>query len=454
MKQKDKKIAIIGSGITGLTIAYKLKKAQIPFVVFEKENRIGGVINTIAKNGFVFETGPNSGVLSNSSIVQLLDDLNEYSQKEIASKNAAKRLIWKGTQWHALPSGLLSGITTPLFSWKDKIRILGEPFRHKGINPLENLSSLVKRRLGNSFLDYAVDPFILGIYAGDPQYIVPKYALPKLYNLEQKYGSFIGGAIKKRKEPKADNQDKVTREIFSMKGGLQKLIDALEQAVGKENIKTNCNNLLITPNRVGYQVSGNNNLSGQFTHIVSTVNPAEYKALFPFLKQNDLDIFMRLPYAKVTGVTIGFNNWEGMPLNAFGGLIPFKEDRNILGVLFMSSMFKNRAPENGALLNIFMGGMRKPEIAELSDDKIKQILKEELSELMQIKNFNPDLVYIKRYSKAIAQYGSDSEERLKTIAFLEQKFPGFIFAGSIKDGVGIADRVQQASNIAGQIIEG
>lgn len=454
MKQKDKKIAIIGAGITGLTIAYKLKKAQIPFVVFEKENRIGGVINTIAKNGFVFETGPNSGVLSSSSIVQLLEDLNEYSQKETAGKNAAKRLIWKGTQWHALPSGLLSGITTPLFLWKDKIRILGEPFRHKGKNPLENLSALVKRRLGNSFLDYAVDPFILGIYAGDPQYIVPKYALPKLYNLEQKYGSFIGGAIKKRKEPKADDQDKVTREIFSMKGGLQKLIDALEQAVGKENIKTNCNNLLITPNRVGYQVSGNNNLSGQFTHIVSTVNPAEYKALFPFLKQNDLDIFMRLPYAKVTGVTIGFNNWEGMPLNAFGGLIPFKEDRNILGVLFMSSMFGNRAPENGALLNIFMGGMRKPEIAALSDDEIKQILKEELSELMQIKNFNPDLVYIKRYSKAIAQYGSDSEARLKTIAFLEQKFPGLIFAGSIKDGVGIADRVQQASNIAGQIIEG
>ncbi len=446
--EPDKKVAIIGAGITGLTLAYYLKKSGIPFVVYEKENRVGGVIETITKNGFTFETGPNSGVLSNSAMVDLLDDMSPYCRTEIANKHAAKRLIWKGKRWHPLPSGPWSGLTTPLFTLRDKLGMVGEPFRPKGDDPIESLASMVKRRLGQSFLDYAVDPFILGIYAGDPNYIVPKYALPKLYNLEQQYGSFIKGAIKKRKEPVSDEQRKATREIFSIEGGLQNLINGLQRAIGDNHIKTGCAHLAVSRHQKNYAVTCNDEAPTYCSHVVSTVNPMAYKSLFTFLSEGYRDIFEKLPYAKVTGVSIGFKNWTGIPLDAFGGLIPFKENRDILGVLFMSSMFKNRAPEQGALLNIFMGGIRKPKVATLPDEELKRVVEKELVKMMKLNDFNPNLFHIKRYNRAIAQYGVDSWERIKTTHYLEEKYPGLILAGSIVDGVGIADRVQQAVTIA------
>ena len=236
-------VAIIGAGLTGLTTAFYLKRAGINFQVFEKSDKPGGVINTVTKNGFTFETGPNTGVLGQPEAAELIENLRNECELEIADENAKARWIWKGKKWEPLPSGILGGIKTPLFTFADKLRLLGEPFRKKGTNPNETLKELVLRRMGQSFLDYAVDPFILGIYSGDPAKIVPKYALPKLYRLEQEYGSFIGGSIKKARQPKTDWEKKATREVFSVKGGLKNLIDALVKNIGEENIIYNCNDL-------------------------------------------------------------------------------------------------------------------------------------------------------------------------------------------------------------------
>ena len=99
----------------------------------------------------------------------------------------------------------------PLFRWRDKFGILLEPFRTKGTNPDETVGALTIRRLGRSYLDYAVDPFLSGVYAGDPMRLVTRYAMPKLYNLEQNYGSFIRGAFAKAKQPKSD-RDKLANQ--------------------------------------------------------------------------------------------------------------------------------------------------------------------------------------------------------------------------------------------------
>ena len=193
-------VVIIGAGLTGLTMGFYLKKAGINVLIIDKSAKTGGVIQTIREKGFVYETGPNTGVVSNPEIAELFEDLAERCELEVADPSAKRRLIWKNSQWNALPSGLWSAITTPRFTLGDKFRILGEPFRAKGTNPDEKLSDLVKRRLGKSFLDYAIDPFISGIYAGNPNELVPRYALPKLWKLEQEYGSFIGGSIKNREK--------------------------------------------------------------------------------------------------------------------------------------------------------------------------------------------------------------------------------------------------------------
>ena len=196
-KQLNPKVIIIGAGLTGLVTAHYLIKNGISVTLVEKNSRPGGVIQSIKEQGFTIESGPNTGVVSHPEIVELFEDLAGSCKMAIANPEAKKRLIWKDGKWHALPSGLIDGIRTPLFTFGDKLRILGEPFRKRGTNPDESVAGLVLRRLGKSFLDYAVDPFISGIYAGDPGTLITRFALPKLYNLEQKYGSFIGGSIKK-----------------------------------------------------------------------------------------------------------------------------------------------------------------------------------------------------------------------------------------------------------------
>jgi oxygen-dependent protoporphyrinogen oxidase len=446
---------VLGAGLTGLVTAFYLRRSGKRVLVIEKNNRIGGVIQTHQKNGFTFESGPNTGVIGQPEAAELFEDLGTDCQLELADERASKRLIWKGDQWHALPSSLSSAISTPLFSTKDKLRILGEPFRPAGQNPDEKLSELVKRRMGKSFLEYAVDPFILGIYAGDPDYLVPKYALPKLYNLEQTYGSFIGGAIKKKFEKTDDRQKKANRKIFSAEGGLSSLTQAMVKTIGPENILLSAKDIIVSKNESGYKVSYTQkektcHLASK--HVVTTMGSHALHDVFDFASEDALAKIDNLEYAKVVQVALGFNRWEGVPLDAFGGLVPFHENRDILGVLYISSFLKNRAPNEGALLSIFLGGYRKPHVHDLNDEEITQLVEKEMTQMMKVKRFEPDMLEIFRYAHAIPQYSSNSKTRFEAIDQFEEQNPGIHIGGNLKQGIGMADRIKQGKEIAQRII--
>ncbi|WP_167616900.1 protoporphyrinogen oxidase [Maribellus sediminis] len=451
----EKDIVVIGAGLTGLTLAFYLKKHNKDVLVIEKSDRTGGVIHTENENGFVYETGPNTGVVGNPEVAELFEDLKGLCTFEGADPSAKRRLIWKGNKWHAIPSGLISAIGTPLFTLKDKFRVLGEPFRKPGTNPEETLTDFVKRRLGVSFLNYAVDPFISGVYAGNTDYLIPKYALPKLYALEQNYGSFIRGSMQKAKEKKNDPRlQKATKEVFSAKGGLGKLIDALTQKVGNENILLNAENTSVSPEKAGFKIT--TTLNGERVEInakkvVTTTGAYALPAVLPFLEKAETEPFEALKYASVVQAIVGFKNWQGMSLKAFGGLVPSRENKKILGALFTSSFFVQRAPEGGAVISVFMGGTRRPEIYEMSDQEIHSLLESQAREMLEIPDFKPDLLKIFRYKHAIPQYGLDSKRRFETINKLQEKYPGLYLAGNIRDGIGMADRIKQARTLAEEL---
>ncbi len=444
-----KKIAIVGAGLTGLSIAFYLKKAGIPFVVFEKDSQTGGVIKSEKKEGFIIEKGPNTGVVASLELANLLEEISDISHPIYASEASKKRLIWKNGKWNALPSGIISALSTPLFSTRDKIKVAGEYFRKKGNFETESLAGTVKRRLGKSFLDYAIDPFVSGVYAGDPETLITKYAFPKLYNLEEKYGGFIKGSIKIAKERTLEYKEKVNKKIFSFENGLQSLTYALTTKIGLENIRLNQNSLAIEY-LFPYQFKINNE---DFTHIISTISARGIEKLLPFVPGDELTNIKKLTYAPVIEISLGFKEWKGMNLDAFGGLIPTKENKNLLGVLFMSSQFPNRAPKNGVFFSVFMGGVKKPEFLALSDNEIITILNNDFKEIMQLEKFFPDLIQIHRHPNAIAQYGLDTKARLNEIDQLEKKYPGLLLKGNIKDGIGIADRVTQAVQTAQKLIK-
>jgi oxygen-dependent protoporphyrinogen oxidase len=448
-------IVVLGAGLTGLATGYHLKKRGLDISVLEQAGRVGGVIHSVKEDGFLYEEGPNSGVIGNAEVINLFEELAEDCEIEVASNQVKKRYVLKSGRWEPLPGGFKAAVFTPLFTWKDKFRILLEPFRPAGKDPHETLAGLVRRRMGKSFLNYAIDPFIIGVYAGDPARLVPKYALPKLYNLEQQYGSFIGGSVKKSFQTKTEEQKKISRAVFSVKGGISSLVEALADRVGRENILCNCKEIKVVPAAGHFEVSYTNSLGETIVlktrKVISTVGAHQLERVMPFIDPVSLSKIAALHYTKVLEVVVGYKKWNGMNLDAFGGLIPFAEKRDLLGVLFMSALFKNRAPEGGALFSIFMGGVRRPDIIELSDIEVNEVLKREFQELMILDEFCPDLFKIIRHNYAIPQYEADSGERFLAISEIEKQYPGLVIGGNLRDGIGMADRILQARQLADSV---
>lgn len=241
-----------------------------------------------------------------------------------AREEAKKRLIWKGNRFHALPASLPSAVLTPLFTWKDKFRILGEPFRSKGNNPDETVAQLAARRLGRSFVDYAVDPFLSGVYAGNPNTLVTRYALPKLYNLEQNYGSFIKGSIAKAKEPKTERDHLATRKVFSAQGGLSTLVEALTHHINSDgsgqNIITGAKEIRIKPGTDG---PGTTRWRTEFMHngelcilqseyVITTVGSYSLPDMLPFVETEQLNRVNNLFYAPIVQAAVGYSE-EALP---------------------------------------------------------------------------------------------------------------------------------------------
>ncbi len=449
-------VVVLGAGLTGLTTAHYLNKFNKKFIVLEKQTRIGGVIQSKKEDDFLTENGPNTGVVGNTTVVQLFEDLAEKCGFEVAGDNVKKRFILKNGRWESLPLGAREAIMTPLFTLKDKFRVLGEPFRPAGKNPHENLADFVKRRLGQSFLNYAIDPFIIGVYAGDPTYLIPKYALPKLYNLEQKYGSLIGGSFRKGFEKKIPEEKKVSKKVFSFEGGLSTLTKSLYASAGVENFTLGVENITVNKTEDGYKIQYTNAQKEACTiyakNVISTIGAYALDSIFPFIDAVSMQKLNSLLYTKVIEVSVGFNTWKGCRLDGFGGLIPSIEKRDLLGILYMSSLFKNRAPEGGALLSIFMGGVKRQDLISLTDDQIRIIVDKECKELMSLDEFNPELFKIVRHNYAIPQYGVESGDRFSTIKTLETKFTGLQIGGNLRDGIGMADRIKQGKELAERIL--
>ncbi|MFR9165756.1 MAG: protoporphyrinogen oxidase [Dysgonomonas sp.] len=448
-----KEFVVIGAGLTGMTLSFLLKKNGKDVLLLEKTDRVGGAIQTHIDNGFVYEEGPNTGVVSNPEVAELFEMLN--LNIETANPNAEKRLILKNNKWRALPSGAFSFIKTPLFTPKDKVRIFFEPLRKKGDDPDESVASLASRRIGKSFVDYAVNPFISGIYAGDPERLVTKYALPKLYNLEQQYGSFIGGSLKKSREKKTERDRKASKKVFSVYNGLGSLINSLKEHIGNDNILCNAENVQAIKLDNGFQLefmTGDKKHVIETQHVITTVGAYELPRILPFLPSSDMDVLTDLNYAKVIQVAVGLNDGVlNQTYKSFGGLIPKKENKKLLGVLFPSFCFNNRSPQECSTLAIYLGGIRHPELFALSDEEIHNLVLEELKNLFGIESRDVAFMKIFRHEHAIPQYEKSSGKRFETIKRLEKEYPNLTIAGNIRDGIGMADRIKQAFTVCKEL---
>lgn len=442
-------VVVIGAGLTGLSLAHQLVRQGTDFVVLERANRVGGQIRTYRDGHFVYESGPNTGILSTPESVELFEDFPHLLRT--ARPEAKRRLILKGGRFHPLPSGAKSAFSTTLFTWGDKLRIFAEPFRAKGGDPDESVASLVRRRLGESYFTYAVDPFVGGIYAGDPTKLVTRHALPKLYALEANHGSFIRGAMAVAKRKKSERELKATKEVFTALGGLSSLTDAIgDELKAIDALRLSCLDIRASYSEdKGWEISYTQ--EGEVhtiraKHLVTTIGTRELAEVLSPLGEN-LDPLLAMRYAPVVQVALGYLTAPQIDFDAFGGLVPSIEDSELLGILNPSATFWGRCEEGGLLLSAFLGGMRSPRLIERSDEEIRAIVLERLTRLVGLSK-EPDLLHIFRHERAIPQYEASTDERLARIAELERAYPGLHIGGNMLGGIGMSDRIKQGVEIA------
>ena len=292
---------------------------------------------------------------------------------------------------------------------------------------------------------FTVDPFIHAIYSGDFQGLFNKTSQIRPNKKEHGRPAHLHND---------KHHHKTERQLFFIDGGLDNLVKAMVKTIGQENFRFMADDIKIYPAEKGYKVSFNHNdqtFTEETPAVISTVGAQEVASIFPFLNMNEKNLLSELTYINVVQVVAGFNKWRGIPLRAFGGLVPNTENRNILGILFPSSFLKGRAPEKGALLSIFLGGIHTPNLINESDETIKKLVMDELRCMLLIPDEEPDLFRIFRHHYAFPQYDQSSQSRLDTITALEKQFPGLILAGNMRDGVGMAHRIGQGATIAREL---
>jgi len=441
-------IIIVGAGITGLTTAYWLKKSGFNVKVLESNDEVGGNIKTQKHFNFIFDTGPNSGLETTPLIKQLVDELNLQEEFVYANKQASKRYILKNNVLHPLPMNPKDFITTKLFSSKAKIRILMEPFIGKSKDGYyQSVAEFVRRRLGQEFLDYAINPFVAGVFAGDPENLSVKSAFPKLYRLEEVYGGLFKGMIKGAKErKKRAEKSKQSAAMFSFKNGMsvftKKLCDVLGNDIllnhRVEEIKKDNQNYVVVTNVNGEKKEIK-------TQSVFITTPAYVAA--EILKNMDGYLFNQLStiyYPPVLVLNVIYRKDKiGQVLDGFGFLIPEKEKKSFLGAIWNDSIFPNRGDENFASFTIFVGGARQSKILE---NDLNEVINQVLSEFEQIMKIQsqPESIKYKFWEKAIPQYSIGYVEKEFAINTFEQRNRGIFLGGNYRGGISIGDCIKNS----------
>jgi protoporphyrinogen/coproporphyrinogen III oxidase len=456
-KEMIKKIGIIGGGIAGLTAAWKLYQAGFEISLLEAEKETGGAMRSIRKDGFIAETGPNTIMETSPKVTELVTQLGLDDEKIYADSNAEKRYIIRNKKPLELPAG--PGIfTTPLFSLMTRLALLREPFIAKWDNRHEeSLADFVRRRLTQEFLDYAINPFVAGVFAGVPEQLSVKHAFPKLYALEQNYGSMIKGMILGARERKRSaEKSKQTAKMFSFKNGIGTLPENITQKL-KSFIQTGVKVLSIKQNGAEWE------LTAETANGIRTMNfdlllyagsaPVLSKLLVNGETPPELAIFRDIYHPKVLTMTLGFRrNQVSHPLDGFGALVPQVENMQILGALFTSSLFPNRAPQGHVTMDVFVGGSRQPELAAKPEAELLPIILKDLDTLFGV-NGEPVFISGTYWEKAIPQYDLGYGRYKEALNQMEAKHEGLYFTGNYRNGISAADSIKNASEIAEQIID-
>jgi oxygen-dependent protoporphyrinogen oxidase len=449
-------VAIIGAGITGLTAAFYLKRQGIPVTVYESSSRVGGVIRSLKRDGYLAEFGPNTILETSPRIGQLVRDAGLAQRRLDPDPKAEARYVVRYKRPIEMPGSPLGFFTTELFSAKAKLAVLREPFvPRRRDDKEESIAEFVTRRLGQEFLDHAIDALVAGVYAGDPYKLSVPQAFPKLKQLEDRYGSLIKGQIlgarerKKRGEVAKDRAAK-----FSFDEGLQVLPETLAAQLG-DALRLNTTVTRLVQTSTGWTLEVREHDEGFRVEYSAVIYcGTAYKLAELGLEARTpvrLGEFSEIRYPPVASVVLGFRREDvAHPCQGFGMLIPRVEGFKILGTIFSSALFPNRAPVGHLTLTSYVGGERYPELASLPPDQLFALTCEDLRTLLGVRG-KPTFQHSVFYPKAIPQYVVGYGRYRELMSQIETSAPGFFLAGHYRDGISLSDSIMSGCNVAERV---
>jgi len=464
-----KKVIIIGGGISGLATAWLLREKaaqagiELDLTLLEKEERPGGKIRSIREEGYLCEWGPNGFLDSKPQTLDLCSAVGVSASLHRSNDNARKRFIYSGGELHRLPENGPSFLKSRLISWPGKLRLALEPTPFIARAPQgvdETLADFGRRRLGREALDKLIAPMVSGIFAGDPETMSLASCFPRIAELEREYGGLIRAMImlaKKKKQEQASGRVVSSAAgpggvLTSFREGIQYLTDALTASLG-EVVRPGKEVQRVKPGEsVPWRVACGDGSEYDADSVI-IASPA-YAAAGMLSAHDDAlsAVLAQIPYASMTVVCFGYERERvSHPLDGFGYLIPKKEGRSILGTLWDSSMFENRAPEGKVLLRSMMGGACFPEYVKLSDDEVVARVRKDLRDVMGI-SAAPSFIRIFRHPRAIPQYIVGHARRLEALEERLGKHPGLILTGNSYRGIGLNDCVAAAQRASDEAL--
>jgi oxygen-dependent protoporphyrinogen oxidase len=438
--------AIVGAGISGLSTAWFLRQQGFSVCVVEAADRVGGTIRSFREEGFLIEGGPNSTLENTDALGELIRGVGLAGDLQAANPEANRRYILKQGGLVQMPGNALEFLRTPLFSVRGKLRLLAEPFI--GRAPAEeSIADFVRRRLGQEFLDWAIDPFISGVYAGDPEQLSVRFATRKIHGLEAQYRSLFVGALVRlvgggRSGPAPSGR------MISFTSGMQAFPQAVARSLG-DAVRVGEGVAALKYEGEGWDLMLTGGAGSIAARWVVLALPA-YRAadLLKPISAPLAEALNAIQYPPVASVALGFERHQvGHPLDGFGFLIPGREGKKTLGTLFSSTLFPGRAPQDHVLLTSFIGGARNPRVAEMDEAELVAQVLEEIRPILGIQG-DPMLVRVQLWRHAIPQYRLGYGELLERIRRLLGAQEGLYARTNWLDGISLSDCVRNGREFA------
>jgi len=442
---EPRQVIVIGGGISGLACAYRLKHLGVPVILLEASARVGGLVGTVRKDGFLFESGPQS-FQGSEPLIGLIREVGIETELQRADPRAP-RFVYLHGRLHKIPMTPQALMTSSLLGIKSRVKLASEPFkRTKPPTKEESVADFVRRKFGHEILEYLVAPFVSGVYAGDPEKLSLKAAFPTLEEWEREYGSVLRGAMKSR-------SDKEKRSgpppLCSFRDGVGSFAEAIAARLGDTvRLGVKAGSVARLANyRVCFEQNGRNEMLEAGAVVLAAPAYTAAHIAAP-ISSSLVHTLSGVVYAPVAVVACGYYDRQvAEALDGFGFLVPRTEKIRTLGTVWNSSLFAGRAPAGSVAITSFIGGATDPKIMDRSEDEIAAIVQDENARILHISG-SPVASAVWKYPKALPQYNLGHGHVVEAIRNGERSSPGLFFCGNYLEGPSLGKCVETANQTA------